>query len=284
MRSGSQNCFFPCPLAVSGSRTFSLANFAGRKQNCCRGSFPEKTLGHPLTYELPYKPISAWALNKRTLKATHSHKMKTSFKTTLILISGVALGSVTTDKALANAALELTSGASDIIIQDNFAGLDLNLSSGQILWAGTINGWTFTVAVGDTKPLVGSATSPILDLSVAADTPGNGSLTVKFTDTGFGPTSGSIDSSTFQNGTGIATMNVLVDPNNAQFGGVATSGASLTGPYSITLVDTFSVGTIIANQHVTAQEGTSVSDGGCCAALLSFALMGLEGLRRKVSK
>jgi hypothetical protein len=211
--------------------------------------------------------------------------MKNSFKTILVLISGVVSVTVTTDKALANAALELTSGASDIIIQDNFVGLDLNLTSGQILWAGTINGWSFTVAVGDTKPLLGSATSPILDLSVAADTPGNDSLTVKFTDTGFGATSGTIDPSSFQNGTGIATMNVLVDPNNAQFGGVATTGASLTGPYSITLIDTFSVGTIIANHHVTVQDrGTSVSDGGCCAALLSFALMGLEGLRRKVRK
>jgi hypothetical protein len=210
--------------------------------------------------------------------------MKNSFKTILVLISGFVSVTVTTDKALANAALELTSGASDIIIQDNFAGLDLNLASGQILWAGTINGWAFTVAVGDTKPLLGSATSPILDLSVAADTPGNASLTVKFTDTGFGPTSGSIDSSSFQNGTGIATMSFLVDANNVQFGGVATTDASLTGPYSITLVDTFSVGTIIANHHVTVQEGTSVSDGGCSAALLSFALMGIEGLRRKVRK
>jgi hypothetical protein len=59
MQSRGQNSFFPCPLEVSGSRTFSLANLAGRKQNCCRGSFPEKTLGHQLTYELPYKPISA---------------------------------------------------------------------------------------------------------------------------------------------------------------------------------------------------------------------------------
>jgi len=204
--------------------------------------------------------------------------MKRKLKTLLLLTAGVVPLAVTANNALANAALELTSGASDIIIQDNFAGLDLNLSSGQILWAGSINGWSFAVTVGDTKPLLGSATSPHLDLSVTANSPGNDSLIVKFTDTDFGPTSGSLLSSFFQNGTSTASTQVLVDPNNAQFGGLPATSANLTGPYSITLVDTFSVGTISSDHRVT------VPDGGASVALLGFALMGVEGLRRRVTK
>jgi hypothetical protein len=45
-------------VSLSGSRTFSLANLAGRRDNSTI-QFPEKILGHQVTYELPYKPISA---------------------------------------------------------------------------------------------------------------------------------------------------------------------------------------------------------------------------------
>ncbi len=196
----------------------------------------------------------------------------------LLLTAGVLSLEVMANKALANAALELASGASDIIVQDNTVGADLNLASGQILWAGTINGWSFTVAVGDTKPFLGSTTAPELDLSVTANAPGNDTLMVKLTDTDFGPTSGSINSSSFLNGTSIATYQVLVDTNNTQFGGLSATTAALTGPYSITLVDTFTVGTVSSDHRVT------VPDGGTTCALLGFALMGIEGLRRRLTE
>jgi hypothetical protein len=199
----------------------------------------------------------------------------------LLLVSGAVSVAFTADQALANAALELTSGASDLIVQDNSPGLDLNLASGQIIWAGTINGWTFSVTVGDTKPFLGSATSPHMDLSVTANAPGNNPLVVKFTDTDFGPTSGSINSSFFQNGTSTATTQVLIDPNNAQFGGLPAGNANLTGPYSITLVDNFSVGTVSADHRLTV-PGT-IPDGGMTVALLGFSVLGLAGLRRKLT-
>jgi len=204
--------------------------------------------------------------------------MTNTFKASLLLACGIVSGALTPSQARANAALELTSGASDIIVQDNTAGLDLNMASGQIIWAGTINGWTFTVTVGDTKPFLGSATSPHMDLSVTANAPGNGPLVVKFTDTDFGPTSGSLSSSFFQNGTSTATTQVLVDPNNGQFVGSPAGTANLTGPYSITLVDSFSVGTVSADHRVV-----TVPDGGTTAALLGFSVIGLAGLRRKLT-
>jgi hypothetical protein len=177
--------------------------------------------------------------------------------------------------ARANAELELISGSSDIVITDNMPG-DLSGVAGQVLWAGTINGWNFTVNVGDTKPLLGSETSPQLDLSVTANSPGSANLVVKFSDTGFGPTSGAITSSSFQNGSSTATYSVLVDPNNVLFSGSSTTDATLTGPYSITLIDTFTPGT------VSSDHRASVPDGGTTIAFLGFALIGVEGIRRKV--
>ena len=153
---------------------------------------------------------------------------------------------------------------------------DLSGVAEQVLWAGTSNGWNFTVNVGDTKPLLGSETSPQLDLSVTANSPGSANLVVKFSDTGFGPTSGAITSSSFQNGSSTATYSVLVDPNNALFSGSSTTDATLTGPYSITLIDTFTPGT------VSSDHRASVPDGGTTIAFLGFALIGVEGIRRKV--
>lgn len=173
------------------------------------------------------------------------------------------------------AELDISSGGTDITVVDNGPGDTSSSTVGQILWAGTLNGWNFTVTVGDSKPLLGSATSPQLDLSVIANSPGNGNLTVKLTDTDFGPTSGLLNSTFFQNGTSTASSQFLVDPNNQPFGGSPSTDITLTGPYSITLVDTFTVGTISSDQRVSA-----VPDGGATVAFLGVGLLGVEGFRR----
>lgn len=174
--------------------------------------------------------------------------------------------------------IELISGTSDIFVSDGGVG-DMSSGAGQILWLGNIHGWNLTVTVADTKPNLGSATSPQLDLTVTANTPGLGDLVVKFSETDFGPTSGSLNSSFFQNGTSLGTGQVLVDPSNQLFGGAASTDANLTGPYSLTLVDTFAVGTISADHRASV---SSVPDGGTTAAMLGFGLTGLGVFRRKL--
>lgn len=198
-------------------------------------------------------------------------------RTLSLVAAGAIAMALAPCSARAGAELELISGSTDIVVPDNGFG-DMSSAAGQVLWIGSINGWSFTVNVGDTKPLLGSVTSPQLDLSVTANSPGNGNLIIKFSDTGFGLTSGVINSSSFQNGTSSSSYDVLVDPNNALFGGTSSRDATLTGPYSITLVDSFTVGTISSDHRA------SVPDGGATVALLGFGLVGVEGVRRKFVK
>src|SRR5439155_1528512 len=78
--------------------------------------------------------------------------------------------------------------------------------------------WLVSV-VGITKPVFGSATSPEMELSLlSAASSVAGTLTVEFSDDFFGPTSGSITSST--GGTadnGTVAYSTFADPGNALF-------------------------------------------------------------------
>ena len=178
--------------------------------------------------------------------------------------------------AHATAELELISGSSTIMVADG-SSQDLSSAAGQVAWIGTINGWTFAITAGDTKPQLGSATSPQLDLGVLANVVGNGNLIVKFSDTGFGPSSGTVNSTFFENGTSTASASVLIDSSDKLFGGAPSTDGTLAGPYSITLVDTFTPGLVSSDHRV------SVPDGGATVALLGFGLVAVESLRRRFS-
>jgi hypothetical protein len=205
--------------------------------------------------------------------------MKSKLIKFLIVAAVMASLSMTAQAVPTTAAIQVSSGASTVTIQDN-AGTDLSPSAGQIMWSGSINGWNLMVTVGDTKPILGSATSPQMDLTVTANTPGAAPLTVRFTDTGFGPTAGSIISTHFNNGTASETASVLVDPLNAQFGGLPATSINLaSAPYSITLVDTFTVGTISADHRII----TTVPDGGTTVLLLGAALSALGLIKRRLA-
>lgn len=195
--------------------------------------------------------------------------------TSVVIIIALSLALIPA-AARATAELELISGSSDIIVADG-SGQDLSSAAGQVAWIGTINGWTFAITAGDTKPLLGTATSPQLDLGVMANVVGNGNLIVKFSDSGFGPSSGTVNSTFFENGTSTASAKVLVDPANTLFGGSPSTDGTLAGPYSITLVDTFTPGLVSSDHRV------SVPDSGATVALLGFGLVGVESLRRRIN-
>lgn len=204
--------------------------------------------------------------------------MKNSIK--YLTAAAVALG--LNGVAFATPALELLSGASanTVTIQDNGAG-DLNSASGAIAWLGTINGWTVTITSGATKPIQGSTVSPNMDLDVQA-TGGSGLLTVMFTDTDFGPTSGLIFNPGSNVGTSTATAAAYYSTGNGQFvttGGTIPTSLLLANPYSITIVDTFTApGTVSLDDRVTAAP-----DGGSTVMLLGAALSTVGLLRKKLT-
>ncbi len=175
------------------------------------------------------------------------------------------------------AALELISGATTIVVQDNGVA-DTSPTIGDIQWNGSINGWTIVVTTGDSKPLLGSATSPQMDLSVTSATPGAAPLTVELTDTGFGPTASALVNVANQNGTSAETASVLADPSNTQFGGSPVTSVNLAAPYSLTIKDVFTVGTISADDRVS-----TVPDGGMTVLLLGAALTALGLMKRRLA-
>jgi len=212
-----------------------------------------------------------------------------------------ALALAAAPSARATAELELISGASTVIVADGGAG-DTNSLAGAISFSGSVGSFDLTITTtGITKPLLGSATVPFLDLNSLQVSSGIGALTILFSDTGFGPTNtnflsqiggtinnggGSLSFATYESATNTLFAESTLLTSQGPFGSGAFSGSSnssvlsLASPYSLTEVVTInhSIG------GATSFDGslsTSVPDGGSTVALLGAVLVGFEGLRRK---
>jgi len=105
--------------------------------------------------------------------------------------------------------------ADTLVITDGGAG-DSSPITGQILWVGTIGVWNINVDTGDSKPVIGSTTQPMLSVNATAGSTGAGTLTITLADTGFGPVTP--DTSTFS---------VNTTANN--IGGTATASGTVKG-------------------------------------------------------
>jgi hypothetical protein len=176
----------------------------------------------------------------------------------IMLVAAVATAQV----ASADAVLRLTQGASVVTITDGGAG-DANGVAGAITYVGSLGSFSLNVTTGITKPIVGGVNAPEIDLNsvnVTSAGPG-GTLTIEFTDTGFGLASGA-GFNTMVGGTtgGFVSVASYYDVGNVEFdtssplsalgpfgtgsGTVAFSGVAgnpvgpLAGPYSLTLVAT----------------------------------------------
>src|SRR5215469_17126113 len=67
-----------------------------------------------------------------------------------------------------------------------------NNGSGTISTASFDSSWSVVVTAGESKPLLGSANSPNMELNIQATSLGSANpLTITFSDNNFGPTSGS---------------------------------------------------------------------------------------------
>ena len=143
------------------------------------------------------------------------------------LMSGVILASVL--HAGATAQLRLTaSDGSTVTVMDNGAG-DSNAATGAITYNGAVGpNWSVNVTSGLTKPALGSAAQPQMDISTANLTSqGAGTLTIEFTDTDFsgvGAAVATIGGTT--NGTVI--YDTFVDSGNRAF--FETTGVTQDGP------------------------------------------------------
>lgn len=118
-----------------------------------------------------------------------------NFKRSAVILS-VALGMAAASISQAIPTIRISDGFTTLIVQDNSAA-DGSAIAGFVQYiapVGTFAGWSVILSAGTTKPVIGSATSPELDLnwSITRQGPTAGQLTVQFSENGFnlaGPSS-----------------------------------------------------------------------------------------------
>jgi hypothetical protein len=128
-------------------------------------------------------------------------------------------------------------GGDDVMIQDNAAG-DTVAAAGAISFSTAAFGYTFLVNTSQSKPMIGSAAAPQLDLSFAATSDGTaGNVFLYASDTGFTLAGGSsllTLGGTNSGGSGTLTGRAWGGTSNTalQFSGANLIGslAGVTGP------------------------------------------------------
>ena len=183
-------------------------------------------------------------------------------------ISAVAAAVVVASSAYAVPTITISDGIGAPLVVAN--------ASGVVTLTTSDAAWQVVVSTGITKPAAGSATSPFMDLNIQAvslnGAIGANNLVITFSETGFGPTSGSflaqlsghLISGSGQNVTYSSfyrTDNALQPP----VGTLLTTTGALPGPNYSTAVTSGSLS--LGNPYSLAQQVTIVSGGGASYSL-----------------
>jgi hypothetical protein len=119
--------------------------------------------------------------------------MKRGLKNFVVALVVVGVAGVAHGSALPPV-LSISDGVNPVItVFDNLAG-DMNLATGELTVSTNIGVWTLSISTGLSKPVLGGATNPVMDLVIQASSTGAGSLTYKFSDNNFGPAPGTLKS------------------------------------------------------------------------------------------
>jgi hypothetical protein len=206
--------------------------------------------------------------------------MKTLIKLLAITVASCAVS------AYAVPTLTIFDGSTTITITDGGSG-DSCPDLGCVTWIGTIGVWNINVDTGLTKPATGDPNNLEMDLSFVAHSTATGNLSVTWSDDGFmlsrgvtdgigGTTDGSVSDNVLINGNPIFSL--------GPFGPGAFSG-STTGNITLNPADVVAMQVLITQTGSgtsTGDKNLKVPEGGSAVALLGLALVGLEGLRRKI--
>jgi hypothetical protein len=196
-------------------------------------------------------------------------------------------------------------GGDDISIQDNAAG-DTVAATGAISFSTAAFGYSFLVNTSQSKPMLGSAAEPQLDLSFAATSTGTaGNVFIYTSDTGFTRASGSAlltlggtnsgasgtvtgrawggTSNTALQFSGANLISSLAGLTGPTFAGSATSAfASVVSPYSLTIgmqITRASAGTTSGNLNL---QVSAIPEPSIWASIfMGAALVGFVSRRRR---
>jgi hypothetical protein len=196
-------------------------------------------------------------------------------------------------------------GGDDLIVLDNGPG-DSFAGAGAINFTGAAFGYTFLVNTSQSKPMVGSAAAPQLDLNFTATSNGTaGNVFLYTSDTGFTLASGSALltlGGTNSGGSGTVTGRAWGGTSNTEFqfsganllssfvgltgptftGSATTSFASVVNPYSLTIgmqVTRASAGTSTGNLNL--QISPIPEPSTWATVLIGAALVGFVARRRR---
>src|SRR5579872_428798 len=180
--------------------------------------------------------------------------------------------------------------ADTVTIMDNGAG-DSSSQAGIVKFNGVLGVWNINVSIGETKPAIGNAAFPQLDISSLNVSTGAGTLVITFSETGFGPTSGvgtssihglqdngSVSLVTKQNSTTLTSLGTYSSTVVSGSASAAVNGTSYGLTEQLTIVH-HSAGVTLVDANFTVPIGSgptpSVPDSGTTLGLLGCSLTAL---------
>ena len=216
-----------------------------------------------------------------------------TLKRELLGMAAGGLVAVFSIPAQATSTLTLFDGVNPLItVVDNGPG-DFAPQAGAIIVSTNVGVWSLVISTALSKPLLGSATDPMMDVSLQANSTAAGSLRLVFSDNGFGPAGGllqeTLDGHVVVGGSGTVSADVWGDPANVvgattihiagtgtlPIGPTTAAGAlALGAPFSLTEVEQIvASGPTFLNTDLSFQVGgeSQVPDTGGTAASLAAA-------------
>lgn len=178
------------------------------------------------------------------------------------LLAGAAATIAATTLALPAFAvpqIQISDGTNTVLVTDQGVG-DLDGLAGAIVFSGTVGGFFINVTTGVTKPVLGTAEDPQLDLnSINVSGPSGGTLTISFTETDFLSSSGSSDIFSAIGGTtaGNLQYQTFASVSNDAFDldMLVSDSGILTGPFvfssltTVAITGTYSLTTVATITH-----------------------------------
>jgi hypothetical protein len=223
-----------------------------------------------------------------------------SLEKVLLLVAGV-FALPTLPLAHAVPTLQLTDGVTTMTIAD-MSGGDLNPTVGAVTFLGPVGSFSVNVTTGISKPVLGSAALPFLDLnSINVSGPLANTLTIRFSDDSFGPTPGSVTARIGGTTAGMLSYSTFADASNTLFGtstlltqqgpfgngafsGTSFANLGFLSPFSLTQEVVINHGASpggLVSTSFNAELQAAVPDGGSTITLLGAVLVALESLRRR---